>query len=178
MMDMITAKRQEQRAPSPQQRLAPSSSQTAPVSPEYRPTGPPNALLLSSISVTTATWLIIGGVAFSSKAVADSNGAAMVVSICCFLYLFAATMTLFGLQLQYKSSVGPAWVSGLLGLGIGGFCAISASAVMGYSVLFWTLGGMQAGWLIEWTLHPVGRFLSCLKQGTSGMPVCPRVPAE
>jgi hypothetical protein len=53
MMDMITPKRQEQRARSPQQRLAPSSSQPAPVSPAYHPTGPPNALLLSSISVTT-----------------------------------------------------------------------------------------------------------------------------
>jgi hypothetical protein len=118
---------------------------------------PPNAFILICGPITTAAWLIIGGIALSSKAILDSFSADIVVTFCCAVYLIATPGVTLGLGLQWDNCVGPAFASGMLGFGIAGFCALVFSASMNYGVLFLTLGGMQAGWLVEWRLHPVGR---------------------
>lgn len=120
---------------------------------------PLNAFILICGPTTTAAWLIIGGIVLSSHATSDSTSADNVVTFCCAVYLIATLGAMLGLSLQWDNSVGPAFASGMLDTGIAGFRALVFSASMNYGVLFLTLGGMQAGWLAEWCLHPVGRLL-------------------
>lgn len=104
--------------------------------------------------VAIASWLLIGGVAYSSEKVYNSDGAGFIVGICCVFYVMALIFTLM-FDEGGNHSHGPAFASGMIGCGLGGFRSLVVAETLGYRFLFWALGGMLAGWVVEWTLHPV-----------------------
>lgn len=105
--------------------------------------------------VAVASWLLIGGVAYSDEKVANSDGAGFIVGISCVFFVMALMLTLM-LDFGDNHGHGPAFASGMIGLGLGGFRSLVVAETLGYRFLFWALGGMLAGWVLEWTLHPVG----------------------
>ncbi|KAH7368152.1 hypothetical protein B0T11DRAFT_276534 [Plectosphaerella cucumerina] len=58
---------------------------------------PPNAFILICGPITTATWLIIGGIALSSDATSASSSADVVVILCCAVHLIATVWAMLGL---------------------------------------------------------------------------------
>ncbi|KAM0323502.1 hypothetical protein ACHAQA_008782 [Verticillium albo-atrum] len=131
---------------------APSPEKRAP--PPHTSAQPNNSILYLG-PITIAAWLIIGGVAYGNEAIVNSPASVAIVMFGCIICVLA------GLAVMLDDDVdnGPVFASGILGFGIAGFRALSVADAMDSRVLFWTLAGMQVGWVVERTLHPVGRLM-------------------
>jgi hypothetical protein len=113
-------------------------------------------LLLYFGPIAIASWLIIGGIAYGNAAITNSEFAGGVVF---FASVVFAVSIFFTILLDLDGRDGPSFASGMIGFGIAGFHVLCTADAMDYRILFRTMGGMVAGWVVEENFHPVGHLL-------------------
>lgn len=126
------------------------------------PSGVVYSSLAASASVNVGTWLFIGGIARGDREYQSSFDAEFLVAICFILQFLATLATVALVDVARPTKGRQMFAAGMIGMGITAFYVMPLSSVSGATTLFWVLGGMYFGWLIELVAGIFGRLARAL----------------
>ncbi|KAH6696882.1 hypothetical protein F5X68DRAFT_546 [Plectosphaerella plurivora] len=123
------------------------------------------SLILYLWPIAVAAWLTIGGVAYGNETVAKSPFGEQIVVIAFFAFVLSI---LFVVLLDDYGTHAAPFATGVIGFGVASFQALGTADAMDQRILFKVFGGLLAGWVVEWTLHPTRRLTARLQRSFQG----------
>lgn len=110
--------------------------------------------LAASASVNIGAWLFIGGIARGDEVFQKSFDAEFFVAICFISQFIATVITIIVVDVARPGRGRQMFAAGMIGMGTTAFYVMPLSNASGVMTLFWVLGGMYFGWMVELVAGP------------------------